>query len=104
MPSRPTLAASSRGVTGRKVAELRREGRLPAVVYGHGVASTALSLDAHDVELLRRRTGPNVLVDLVVDGRRPQAVLIHGVQVDVRSRQPVHVDLLAVRMTEELSR
>lgn len=103
MPSRPTLAAQSRGVTGRKVAELRRDGRLPAVLYGHGVASTAVSVDAHDFDLLRRRTGPNALVDLVVDGRRPQAVLIHGVQVDVVSRRPLHADLLAVRMTEELT-
>lgn len=103
MPSRPTLAAMSRAATGRKVAALRREGRLPAVVYGHGVDSTPISLDIHEFDQLRRRTGPNALVDLVVDRRRPQAVLIHGVQVDVVTRRPIHADLLAVRMTDELT-
>lgn len=101
MAQRPTLAATSRTVTGRKVAAIRREGRLPAVVYGHGVASKSVSLDAHEFDLLRHRAGSNILVDLVVDERTPQAVLIHAVQIDVVSRRALHADLLAVQMTEE---
>ena len=46
--SRLNLAAEPRDVVGKKVATLRRAGRLPAVVYGHGVSSESLSLDAHD--------------------------------------------------------
>src|SRR5689334_7253143 len=38
--ARPKLAAESRTVTGKRVAHLRREGRLPAVVFGHGVESS----------------------------------------------------------------
>jgi large subunit ribosomal protein L25 len=101
MAQRPTLTAMSRAQSGQKLAALRREGRLPAVVYGHGVESSAISLDAHEFEQLRRRAGSNVLVDLVVDGRRPQPVLVHEVQLDVITRKVLHADLLAVRMTEE---
>ena len=36
---------------------LRRQGRLPAVVFGHGISSESVSLDAHDFELLRRKAG-----------------------------------------------
>jgi large subunit ribosomal protein L25 len=72
-------------------------------VFGHGLESTNVSVDGHDFELLRRTTGPNALIDLSVDGKRPQAVLVHGVQTHPVSRRPVHVDLFAVRMTEELS-
>ena len=66
--ARATLAAENRDIIGKKVAQLRRAGRLPAVVYGHGVDSTSISVDAHDFEQLRRHSGPNALVDLSVDG------------------------------------
>ena len=101
--ARPSLAAQSREVSGKKVARLRRAGRLPAVVYGHSVASSNVSIDAHEFALLRRHTGPNTLLDLVVDGGTPVPTLVHGVQVHPVSRRPLHVDLLAVRMTEELT-
>lgn len=100
--TRPTLAAEPRDVLGKKVAGLRRAGKLPGVVFGHGLDSTAVSVDAHDFELLRRRVGPNALVDLSVDSKNAQPVLIHGVQVHPVTRRPLHVDLFLVRMTEEL--
>ncbi len=103
MSDRPRLAAASRSVTGKAVARLRREGRLPAVVYGHGTASEPVTLDAHDFELLRRRTGASTLVDLAVDDGKTRPVLISGVQIHPVHRRPLHVDLFAVRMTEELT-
>jgi large subunit ribosomal protein L25 len=103
MSDRPRLAAAGRSVTGKQVARLRREGRLPAVVYGHGLASEPVSVDAHEFDLLRRRVGASTLVDLAVDGRKARPVLVHGIQVHPISRRPVHVDLFAVRMTEELT-
>jgi large subunit ribosomal protein L25 len=102
MSDRPRLAAATRTLTGKKVARLRHEGRLPAVVYGHGTPSEPLSVDAHEFELLRRRVAASALIDLSVDGRQSRPVLVHAVQVDRVSRRPVHVDLFAVRMTEEL--
>lgn len=101
--ARPTLAAEHRDITGKAVSRLRRAGRLPAVVYGHGVDSSNLSVDTHDFELLRRRTGPNALVDLSVDGKKAQPVLIQSVQVHPVDRRIVHVDLFLVRMTEEMT-
>jgi large subunit ribosomal protein L25 len=100
--SRPSLKAEPRTILGKKVAAMRREGRLPAVVYGHGVASETLSLDAHEFELLRRKAGQNALIDLSVDGNRARPVLVHDIQVHPVNRRPLHVDLFLVRMTEEL--
>ena len=100
---RPTLAATKRDVLGKRVASLRRAGQLPAVVFGHGVPSQPLSLDGHEFELLQRRIGQNVLVDLSVDGKKPTPVLVQGVQRDPVYRRMLHVDLFAVRMTEELT-
>ena len=101
--TRPSLAAEPRDIVGKKVALLRREGKLPGVVFGHGLESTSVSVDAHDFELLRRRVGPNALVDLSVDGAKAQPVLVHGVQVHPVTRRPLHVDLFLVRMTQELT-
>jgi large subunit ribosomal protein L25 len=103
MSDRPRLAAASRSVTGKAVAHLRREGRLPAVVYGHGTPSESVSLDAHEFDLLRRHVGASTLVDLTVDTGKSRPVLLHGVQYHPVSRRPLHVDLFAVRMTEELT-
>lgn len=101
--ARATLAAQHREVTGKKVAALRHAGRLPAVVYGHGIESASVSIDTHEFEQLRRHTGPNALVDLSIDGKKAQPVLVHGVQVHPVNRRPLHVDLFLVRMTEELT-
>lgn len=101
--ARPTLAAEHRDVTGKAVSRLRKQGRLPAVVFGRGIDSANLSLDAHDFDLLRRRTGPNALIDLSIDGKKAKPVLIYGVAVHPVTRRPLHTDLFLVRMTEELT-
>ncbi len=103
MPTdRPILKAAPRELTGKAVSRLRRDGRLPAVVYGHGVPSENLSIDAHEFDMLRRHVTSNSLIDLDVDGTSGRPVLIHNVQIHPLHRRPIHVDLLAVRMTQEL--
>jgi len=101
--ARPTLVAQHREITGKAVAHLRKAGRLPAVVYGHGVASSNVTVDAHEFDVLRKRIGPNALVDLSVDGSNAQPVLIHDIQIHPVHRRPLHADLFLVRMTEELT-
>jgi large subunit ribosomal protein L25 len=102
-PVRPRLAADRREITGKKVAHMRRAGRLPAVVFGRGLDSDSVSIDAHEFETLRRHAGANTLIDLSVDGGTAAPVLVHGVQLHRVTRRPLHVDLYVVRMTEELT-
>lgn len=101
--ARPTLAAEHREVTGKAVSRMRKAGRLPAVVYGHGQGSANVSVDTHEFEQLRKHTGPNALVDLSVDGKKPQPVLISSVQVHPVNRRAIHLDLFLVKMTEEMT-
>ena len=101
--ARPTLAAEPRVITGKAVKRLRQEGRLPGVVYGHGVGSTNVSVDTHEFDQLRRHVSSNTLVDLSVDGEKPQPVLVLNVQIHPVHRRPLHVDLFLVTMTEELT-
>jgi large subunit ribosomal protein L25 len=90
-------------VTGKKVAALRRDGHLPAVVFGRDVASDSLTLDTKEFEALRRHAGPTTLIDLAIDGQKPAPVLVHDIQHHPVTRKPLHVDLYLVRMTEELT-
>lgn len=99
--SRPTLAAETREVLGKKVAHLRRAGLLPAVVFGHGKESVPVTVDAHEFELLRRRIAGSTLVDLSVDGKKANPVFIHDVQISPVTRRMLHAELFLVRMTEE---
>jgi large subunit ribosomal protein L25 len=101
--ARPKLAAARREITGKKVAHLRRDGKLPGVIFGRGLDSNNVSVDAHEFELLRRHAGPNTLIDLSVDGESAAPVLVSSVQTHRVTRRPLHVDLYVVRMTEELT-
>jgi large subunit ribosomal protein L25 len=101
--ARPTLSAQHREITGKAVARLRKAGQLPAVVYGHGVDSSNVTIDGHEFDVLRKHIGQNALVDLSVDGQAAQPVLIHDVQIHPVNRRPLHADLFLVRMTEELT-
>lgn len=99
--SRPKLSAQPRDANGRAAMKLRRDGVLPAVVYGNKRASQSIQLDAREFEVLRRQVSRNAMLDLQLDGGRPEPVLLHAIQEHPVTRRTLHVDLLAVSMTEE---
>ncbi|HUR16481.1 MAG TPA: 50S ribosomal protein L25 [Candidatus Limnocylindrales bacterium] len=99
--SRPKISVRPRSVRGKDVSKLRRQGLLPAVVYGAGSESRPIEMDAHEFELLHRTAGRNAVVDLHIDGSRPQPVLLQSIQEHPVSRKAIHVDFLAVNMEEE---
>jgi large subunit ribosomal protein L25 len=101
--TRPQLAAENRDVTGKKVAQLRRAGLLPAVVYGHGHASQPIQMDAREFSTLRRRVGRNALMDLTVGGSRPLPVLLQAVHEHPVNRSVLHADFFIVKMTEDMT-
>lgn len=97
------LVAEKREGTGKGVArKLRAAGRVPAVLYGAGLESEALSVDARDLyHVLHTGAGANVLVDLVVDGTE-HLIIPRDVQRDHIHGRYIHVDLLAVRRDEKI--
>jgi large subunit ribosomal protein L25 len=101
--TRPRLTAEPRTITGKKVASLRREGKVPAVVYGHGHDSQPVQLDAHELELLRRHAGRNAMLDLALGKGKPTPVMLQHVQEHPVTRRPIHVDLFVINLTEEIT-
>lgn len=104
MSSAPSvLTATRRTETGKGVAHLRKAGKVPAVVFGHGLKSIPVSLDAHEFDLLRRTVHSTSIVSLVIDGKDEHRVLVHGIQIDPRHRHLLHVDLFALKSGEEVT-
>jgi large subunit ribosomal protein L25 len=96
------LTANKREITGKAARRLRRQGRLPAVVYGHSIAATTIEVDAHEFERVFTRTGKTQLIDLVVESGRPSKVLVKELQISPRRNTPLHVDFHQVSLREKL--
>jgi large subunit ribosomal protein L25 len=97
------LTATRRTEIGKGVAQLRNSGRVPAVVFGHGLESIPVSLDQHEFEHIRRTAHSNSIIELKIDGKDTHKVLIHGVQIDPRHRRLLHVDLFELKSGEEVT-
>ena len=95
------LIAERRKSIGHQVKSLRRNGQLPAVLYGADNESQPISVDARSFGKVLKEAGESTLVELVVDGKKHN-VLIHDVQVDPLTDAPVHADFLSVRMDKEI--
>jgi large subunit ribosomal protein L25 len=96
------LQATKRTAHGRQVRKLRKEGAVPGVVYGHRSEAEAVALDAHEFRRVFAKAGRTHLIDFVVDGGRPQKVLIKEVQKHPRYEGPIHVDLFRIDLKEKL--
>jgi large subunit ribosomal protein L25 len=101
--TRPLVTAEPREIVGKSVNTLRRQGLLPAVVYGHGKESQPIQLDARSFDELRRHVARNTLVDLKVGSGRATPVLLQGIHEHPVRRQPIHVDFYVVNLTEEIT-
>lgn len=98
------LAAQARTIVGKKVRKLRREGLVPAVVYGYGLEKPqAISLTRRELERAYVQMGRSALIRLRVEGGSARSVLIHDVQFDNTHRYLTHVDFLAPNMNEPLT-
>jgi large subunit ribosomal protein L25 len=94
------LKATKREALGtRKVRPLREQGKIPAVVYGHGEAAVPLTLDEHEIELALMHG--ERLLELDVDGEK-QNCLFKEVQYDTFGQEVLHVDLARVSLDERV--
>ena len=97
------LSVDPRTVTGKKVKALRREGIIPAHLYGRGTESLALQTSTQTMMNLLRTTRPNAIIDLQINGEsEPRSVVLRGVQRNPVTSELVHIDFLQISLTEKL--
>lgn len=104
------LTAQKRTILGKKVKKLRKEGLIPAHVFGHKVKTIHVQVKASDFAKVFGKVGETSIVDLTIDGSSTSAsknqdkrpVLIRNVQLHPVSDLPLHVDFYQVNLTEKV--
>lgn len=99
-----SLSASARTGTGKGVARsLRRDGRVPAVIYGHARAPQSLSVDARELSrLLEKNSAETTVIELAVDGAMSRT-LIRDIQRHPVKRAIIHVDFQELVAGEQVT-
>lgn len=98
---RPVLNAEVRTILGKKVKKLRRDGLLPANVYGKGLSSKALQVKLSDFQAVFKQVGETGLIELKADGKI-HPVLIKNLQMDYFTETPLHADFYEVNLKEKV--
>jgi len=96
------LEAKKREVIGKKVKALRREGLLPAVIYGSGLEPQPITLDTKSVIQTLKIIGANTLVTIKI-GKKEHLSLVRDIQREVIMRDLLHIDFQAVSLEESIS-
>jgi len=103
---RVELKADIRTTTGNSPARfLRREGKIPAILYGPGIAPSMLSVKSKDMEkVVKERQAGRLLFDLVVENGEgaKQTVMLKELQRHPLSRKYIHADFYQVAMDKKL--
>jgi large subunit ribosomal protein L25 len=97
-----TLKVQKRSELGRRVKNLRKNGIIPANIYGSGFKSKSVQVALKDFEEIFKKAGETAVVELSVDGEKTLPVLIHNVQSDPISDLTIHVDFLKIDLTKKV--
>lgn len=96
-----SLNAEVRTLTGKKVSQLRNDGKIPGSVYGPNVEPQKVTFDARELETTLRNAGGTNVIDLSLDGKSVP-VLAREVQRSVLRNDILHVDFLAPDMKKKI--
>jgi large subunit ribosomal protein L25 len=97
-----SLKIEKRTIVGRKVKKLRKEGLLPATIYGKAIASLSVQVSVKEFEKVYKEVGETGLVELSLSSEKTRPVLIKNVQLDPRLSTPLHVDFYQVNLAEKI--
>jgi len=106
MSQQANLDAATRTETGKGAARsLRRQGKVPGVIYGHGREPEAVAVETAALhKMLVGISAGTTIVDVAVDGRAPVRALIREIQRDsLRPSDILHLDLYEVRADEQIT-
>ncbi|MCJ7717554.1 MAG: 50S ribosomal protein L25 [Anaerolineales bacterium] len=96
------LEAKKREVIGKQVKALRREGFLPAVIYGSDIEPMPITLNTREVRQTLSMIGANTLITLKID-KKEYLTLVRDMQREVIQRNLLHIDFQAVSLEETIT-
>jgi len=92
------LKAQERDIIGRKVNQKRKDGLVPAVVYGSKNKPMNVWLNSNEIQRMYDDVGETTIIQLLLDSSKAKNVLIHDIQFDPIDQSILHVDLFEVDM------
>ena len=101
MPQREKLTVEKRTVLGKNVKRMRKQGLLPANIYGKGLESTSVQVPTKEFEALFKEVGETGLIDVVLDGQS-HPVLIKNIQIASVTRKILHAEFYQVNLKEKI--
>jgi large subunit ribosomal protein L25 len=96
-----SLKAVKRDITGKQVKAMRRDGQLPAVIYGRHLEPIAISLEAHAATLAMSKLTSSSIITIELDGQEYPA-LVRERQRNFIKGNLTHIDFLAVDLKEKI--
>ncbi len=99
--SEVTLNAVRREIIGKKVNSMRREGKLPAVLYGHTIKATPITLDAKEATTVLASLSSSSLVTIDLEGEKHSAIVRDKDRNFIKGHL-LHVDFQVVSLTEKI--
>lgn len=96
------LKVQSRKETGKAASNLRKQGFIPAVLYGHGSENINISIPYNDFVKVFEKARESSFVDLAIDDKEAVKVLIHDYQTEPVSGRFTHVDFYKIRMDQKI--
>jgi large subunit ribosomal protein L25 len=103
MADRATIEATPRTVLGKKVKQLRRQGVLPGNIYGKGIESVAVQMDARTFTKTVRAAGVRSMFELRVEGEtQPRYAVLRGLSRKGGMGEPTHVDFYQVDLNRPI--
>lgn len=102
------LSAKLRPANGRQNKQIRKQGFIPAILYGHKVKNLVLLVEAHDFGKIYQQAGESTLIELKIGASATKSkdiervVLIHQVAKDPVTDKPIHIDFYQVKMDEPI--
>ncbi len=101
---RQSLVAQKRDVLGRKVKQLRNQGKTPGHIFSKGADSVSVSVNSKELEKVYAEAGETALVDLTVEGEgKALPVLIRGIDRHPVNGSFLHVDFQQVNLKEKIT-
>lgn len=95
------IEAVKREIKGKKVSTLRREGKLPGVIYGHHFETQSIVMDLKEATKVLNTATSSSIVTIKIDGKE-HATLVREKQRDYIRNQFIHIDFQAVSQTEKI--
>lgn len=95
------LSAQKREILGRKVKTLRKQGLIPAHIFGHKTETIHVQVNGHDFHKVFEKTGETGVIDLEVDGKS-HPVLVRDIQLDPITGDFLHIDFYQVNLSEKV--